>query len=68
MRPRGRGEPLFQQGAAIALLRNESGYKQTVSGRRKRLRVALDALLREKGWQAVRQDVYSRAASGTMQE
>jgi hypothetical protein len=45
----------------------DSGYMQTVSGRRKRLRAALEALLSESGWRAVRQDVYSRAGNGGTQ-
>lgn len=45
----------------------DSGYMQTVTGRRKRLRAALEALLSESGWRAVRQDVYSRAGDGGTQ-
>ena len=36
----------------------DSGYMQTVTGRRKRLRVALGELLAEEGWREVRRDVY----------
>jgi hypothetical protein len=43
---------------------SDSGYRQTVTGRRKRLRAALEALLGEKGWREIRRDVYSKAASG----
>jgi len=39
----------------------DSGYIQTVTGRRSRLRTALGTLLSEKGWREIRRDVYSRA-------
>ena len=42
----------------------DSGYMQTVTGRRRRLRGALGTLLAENGWQEVRRDVYSKASSG----
>lgn len=38
------------------------GYMQTVTGRRKRLRAALETLLGENGWREIRRDVYSKAA------
>lgn len=38
-----------------------SGYTQTVTGRRKRLRAALQTLLVDAGWREARQDVYSKA-------
>lgn len=38
-----------------------SGYMQTVTGRRKRLRAALQTLLADAGWRETRQDVYSKA-------
>jgi hypothetical protein len=38
----------------------DSGYMQTVTGRRKRLRVALAELLAGEGWHEVRRGVYSK--------
>lgn len=38
----------------------ESGYMQTVTGRRKRLRAALGELLAGEDWREVRRDVYSK--------
>jgi hypothetical protein len=40
---------------------HNSGYMQTVTGRRKRLRAAMERLLSEKGWREIRRDVYSKA-------
>jgi len=40
---------------------------QTVTGRRKRLRAALETLLTENGWREIRQNVYSKARSGEAQ-
>jgi hypothetical protein len=37
-----------------------SGYMQTVTGRRKRLRETLERLLSENGWREIRRDVYSK--------
>jgi hypothetical protein len=42
----------------------DSGYMQTVTGRRKRLRAALEPLLARNGWRENRRDVYSKACSG----
>jgi hypothetical protein len=42
----------------------DSGYMQTVTGRRRRLREALGTLLAQNGWREVRRDVYSRPSSG----
>jgi hypothetical protein len=42
----------------------DSGYMQTVTGRRQRLRAALEPLLTGNRWREVRRDVYSRASSG----
>ncbi len=44
------------------ILPYDSGYMQTVTGRRKRLRAALETLLTENGWREIRRDVYSREA------
>jgi hypothetical protein len=41
-----------------------SGYIQTVTGRRKRLRAALEPMLAGSGWRGIRGDVYSKASSG----
>ncbi len=41
-----------------------SGYIQTVTGRRKRLRAALERMLAGSGWRGIRGDVYSKASSG----
>jgi hypothetical protein len=41
----------------------DSGYMQTVTGRRKRLRAVLEPLLAESGWREIRRDVYSKASS-----
>jgi len=38
----------------------DSGYMQTIAGRRKRFRAALTELLAARGWREVRRDVYSR--------
>jgi hypothetical protein len=38
----------------------DSGYMQTVTGRRKRLRVALGESLAVEGWREARRDVYSK--------
>lgn len=43
---------------------HDSGYKQTVTGRRKRLRAALETLLAGNGWREIRRDVYSKAGPG----
>lgn len=40
---------------------HDSGYMQTVTERRKRLRAALQTLLADGGWRETRQDVYSKA-------
>jgi hypothetical protein len=42
---------------------SDSGYKQTVTGRRKRLRTLLEPLLREKGWHQVKRDIYTKSDS-----
>jgi hypothetical protein len=42
----------------------DSGYMQTVTGHRKRLRAALETLLTENGWREIRRDVYSKAGPG----
>jgi len=42
----------------------DSGYMQTITGRRKRLRAALEALVAENGWHEIRRDVYSKAGGG----
>jgi hypothetical protein len=42
----------------------ESGFKQTISGRRKRLRAKLGPLLAESGWREIRTDVYSKSSLG----
>lgn len=39
----------------------DSGYMQTVTSRRKRLRAALEMLLAAAGWRETRRDVYSKA-------
>jgi hypothetical protein len=39
----------------------DSGYMQTVTGRRQRLRAALETLVAENGWREIRRDVYSKA-------
>jgi hypothetical protein len=46
----------------------DSGYMQTVTGRRKRLRAALEPLLAGNGWREIRRDVYSKASSGETRE
>ncbi len=46
----------------------DSGYMQTVTGRRKRLRAALEPLLAGSGWWEIRRDVYSRASSDETRE
>jgi hypothetical protein len=45
----------------------DSGYMQTVNGRRQRLRAALETLVAENGWREVRRDVYSKAVPGELQ-
>ncbi len=63
----GADERLKWQGAEIVrvlmakIFPYDSGYRQTVTGRRKRLRAALEAILGEKGWREIRRDVYSKA-------
>jgi len=42
---------------------SDSGYKRTVTGRRKRLRMLIEPLLREKGWCPIKRDVYSKSDS-----
>jgi hypothetical protein len=42
----------------------DSGYMQTITGRRKRLRAALEPLLAGNGWREIRRAVYSKASSG----
>jgi hypothetical protein len=44
-----------------------SGYMQTVTGRRKRLRETLGTLLVAGGWQELRRDVYSKSRFGGTQ-
>jgi hypothetical protein len=39
----------------------DSGYMQTITGRRQRLRTALQTLLADAGWREIRRDVYSKA-------
>ena len=46
----------------------DSGYMQTVTGRRQRLRAALEPLLAGNGWREVRRDVYSKADIREAQE
>ena len=46
----------------------DSGYMQTVTGRRQRLRAALEPLLAGSGWWEIRRDVYSRASSDETRE
>jgi hypothetical protein len=41
-----------------------SGYKETVAGRRKRLRETLNRLLASRGWIQIGRDAYSRADAG----
>jgi hypothetical protein len=67
----GRSDPRLQwQGDGtvrillVKVFAYDSGYMQTVTGRRRRLRETLGTLLAENGWQEVRRDVYSRASSG----
>jgi hypothetical protein len=55
----------WQGGETVRVLMAEivpshSGYKQTVTGRRKRLRAVIQQLLIEKGWREIRRDVYSK--------
>jgi hypothetical protein len=38
----------------------DSGYMQTITGRRNRLRAALETLLADAGWREIRRDVYSK--------
>ena len=38
----------------------DSGYMQTVTGRRNRLRAVLETLLADAGWREIRRDVYSK--------
>ncbi len=45
----------------------DSGYTQTVNGRRQRLRAALETLVGENGWREVRREVYSKAGAGESQ-
>jgi hypothetical protein len=45
----------------IKIFPSDSGYLQTVTGRRKRLRAALETLLADAGWRETRRDVYSKA-------
>lgn len=40
------------------------GFKQTISGRRKRFRAALEALIKEHGWVAVGTNTYGRKQAG----
>jgi hypothetical protein len=46
----------------------DSGYMQTVTGLRQRLRAALEPLLTGNGWREVRRDVYSKADISEAQE
>jgi hypothetical protein len=39
----------------------DSGYMQTITGRRQRARTALQTLLVDAGWREIRRDVYSKA-------
>ncbi len=39
----------------------DSGYTQTITGRRQRLRTALQTLLADADWREIRRDVYSKA-------
>jgi hypothetical protein len=66
----GRGDQRlkWQSGETVRILMAkilpyDSGYMQTVNGRRKRLREVLERLLSEKGWQEIRRDVYSKAGA-----
>jgi hypothetical protein len=67
----GRSDPRLKwrgDGTVRILMANifsyDSGYMQTVTGRRRRLREAVGTLLAEKGWHELRRDVYSKASSG----
>lgn len=46
-----------------ALLPHGDDFKQTVAGRRKRFRAALEALIKDKGWSEVSTNTYQRSAS-----
>ena len=46
----------------------DSGYMQTVTGRRQRLRAALETLVAENGWREIRRDVFSKADTSEAQE
>ena len=47
---------------------HDSGYMQTVTGRRKRLRADLEPLLAESGWRDIRRDFDSKASSAETRE
>jgi hypothetical protein len=48
------------------ILPRDSGYMQTITGRRRRLRTALQTLLAEAGWREIRRDVYSKGVKKKM--
>ncbi len=62
------GAEKFPAGGLMAkVFPHDSGYMQTVNGRRERLRAALETLVAENGWREVRRDVYSKAGPGESQ-